>query len=120
MVLAAKLTPLATERWTRLQLLFVAACARINALDGMDVLIIAIVALAIAVSWGIGFAALGIIFSAGLLSMMIGCVVIAPLAGRFGRRPLVLAGLILITLGMIGSGLARDVAMLAEHLGEPA
>lgn len=93
-------------RWTPLQRIVVAICTLINALDGMDVLIISIVAPAMSKDWDVSFAALGIVFSAGLFGMMIGCVAVAPLADRFGRRPVVLAALAVMTLGTLGTGLA--------------
>jgi benzoate transport len=90
--------------WTPLQVMIVAICALINALDGMDVLIMSFVAPAMADDWGIGFEALGVIFSVGLAGMMIGCVVIAPFADSVGRRPMILAALVMLTVGTIGTG----------------
>ena len=104
--------PATETRWTALQIKVVALCALINMLDGMDVLVISFVAPALASEWGVSFQALGLIFSAGLAGMMIGCVVVAPLADVFGRRPVVIAGLGVMTIGMIGSGLASGVTML--------
>lgn len=92
-------------RWTRLQILVVALCTLINALDGMDVLIISFVAPAMAKDWGMSFQALGVIFSAGLAGMMVGCVLVAPLADGIGRRPVILAALVMMTIGTIGTGL---------------
>lgn len=95
--------------WAPLQILVVALCTIINALDGMDVLIISIVAPSIVDDWDISLSMLGLIFSAGLLGMMVGCVLVAPFADRVGRRPVVLGALILMTVGMVGTGLVRSV-----------
>jgi benzoate transport len=97
------------DRWTPLQLLVVALCVLINMLDGMDVMVIAYVAPAMAADWGVGFEALGVIFSAGLAGMMIGCVVLAPFADTFGRRPIILLALTLMTIGMCGTGLVDTI-----------
>lgn len=93
------------SEWARLQLVVVLLCAIINALDGMDVLIVSFVAPSLAKDWNVSFEGLGFIFSAGLAGMMAGCMLLAPLADIFGRRPMILVGLILITVAMIASGL---------------
>lgn len=98
-----------TVRWTPLQIGVVALCALINALDGMDVLIISFVAPSMAKDWEISFETLGAIFSAGLAGMMIGCVLVAPLADSFGRRPLILAALVMMTAGTIGTGVVDSM-----------
>ncbi|CAN5478131.1 MFS transporter [soil metagenome] len=95
--------------WTRLQIIVVAICTLINALDGMDVLIISFVAPAMAKDWGMSFEALGVVFSAGLAGMMVGCVLIAPLADGLGRRPVILAALVAMTMGTIGTGLVHGI-----------
>ncbi|WP_336962750.1 MFS transporter [Sphingobium aquiterrae] len=100
----------AGAHWTALQILVVVICTVINALDGMDVLIVSIIAPSLMEDWGIGLGALGMIFSAGLFGMMIGCVVVAPFADRFGRRPVVLAALTMLTVGMVGTGLVDTVS----------
>lgn len=113
MSLAATAAISSPAAWTPLQRRTVALCTAINALDGMDVLIVSILAPSLAADWKVGLGQLGAIFSAGLFGMMIGCVVIAPLADRIGRRPLVLAGLAVLAAGMLGTGLATGVASFA-------
>ncbi|GFE75442.1 MFS transporter [Novosphingobium sp. TCA1] len=100
-------------RWTSLQVLVVAICAAINALDGMDLLIMSYVAPAMAADWNIGLAALGVVFSAGLAGMMVGCVAVAPFADTWGRRPTVLLALVLMTVGAIGSGFADNIVVFS-------
>lgn len=102
-----------SDRWTPLQILVVAICAAINALDGMDLLIMSYVAPAMAADWNIGLATLGVVFSAGLAGMMIGCVAVAPFADTWGRRPTVLLALVLMTIGAIGSGFANDLIVFS-------
>jgi len=96
-------------RWTPLQLGVIATCTLINALDGMDVLIISFIAPSMATDWGMSFEALGVIFSVGLAGMMIGCIVIAPIADVLGRRPVVLAALVMMTVGTIGTGIVGSM-----------
>lgn len=101
--------PAALTQWSPLQLLVVALCTLINMLDGMDVLIVSFIAPAMATDWGVSFEELGVIFSAGLVGMMIGCVLVAPLADSLGRRPVVLAALAVMTIGTIGTGLVGSI-----------
>lgn len=104
--------PAAAEKWHAIQILVLALCFVINALDGMDILIMSYVAPALAKDWAINPATLGVVFSAGLAGMMFGSIVVAPLADRFGRRTMILAALTAMALAMIGSGLAQSVALL--------
>lgn len=97
-------------KWSSLQIAVIAICALINALDGMDVLIVSFVAPAMAKDWGISFASLGVVFSAGLAGMMAGCVLIAPLADGIGRRPVILVALLLMTIGTVGTGMVGSMA----------
>lgn len=98
-----------TAGWTRIQVMVVAICTVINMLDGMDVLIISYIAPAMAEEWGVSFEVLGVIFSAGLVGMMLGSIVIAPLADGIGRRPVVLGALVVITAGAFGTGLVQTI-----------
>jgi benzoate transport len=99
------------QGWTRFRATIIAICVLINMLDGMDVMVIAYVAPALSRDWNIGFELLGAIFSAGLAGMMIGSIVVAPFADRVGRRPVILAALVMMTLGMVGTGLAKGLAV---------
>jgi benzoate transport len=103
----------ASGNWSKIQILVVLLCALINALDGMDVMIIAYVAPALANDWQVGVEALGLLFSAGLVGMMIGCIVVAPFADIWGRRPTILLALILMTLGALGCGIVHDFTTFA-------
>lgn len=105
----SKATTAEGGRWTPLQIGVVAICALINALDGMDVLIISFIAPSMAKEWAISFEALGVIFSTGLAGMMVGCVLVAPLADGLGRRPVILAALVMLTVGTIGTGVVGSM-----------
>jgi MFS transporter, AAHS family, 4-hydroxybenzoate transporter len=98
--------------WTPAATLIVGLCFAINMVDGMDIVIMSFIAPALAIDWDIAPDALGIVFSAGLLGMAIGGLLIAPTADRFGRRRLILAALALMSAGMIGSGFVTTVPLL--------
>lgn len=101
-----------TTRWSRLQVLIVLLCFVINMFDGVDVLILTYIAPAVATDWNVSSASLGVVFSGGLAGMAVGGLLIAPLADRHGRRLLILASLLLMTIGMIVSGFTRNVGEL--------
>ena len=97
---------------TPFQVTAVSICLLINFLDGFDVLAIAFAAPSIAADWSVAPATLGIIFSAGLAGMVVGALFLSPFADRIGRRPLILACLLIISAGMLGSAIAANVPQL--------
>jgi AAHS family 4-hydroxybenzoate transporter-like MFS transporter len=90
----------------------VALCFAVNMIDGMDVTILSYVAPALQQSWSIDADTMGAVFSAGLLGMALGGVLVAPLADRLGRRPLILTALMLMSGGMLASGFVASVGEL--------
>lgn len=87
------------------QIVAVTICMAINMLDGFDVLAIAFTGPLIAKEWALSPTELGTLFSAGLAGMTLGSLVISPFADTLGRRPLVLFGLVVISVGMAGSSM---------------
>lgn len=94
------------------QLLAVSICLVINFLDGFDVLAIAFAAPQIALDWSVNSKDLGVIFSAGLAGMVVGALLLSPLADRFGRRRLILACLCVVTAGMLTTAISSNVPQL--------
>jgi MFS family permease len=80
------------------QFIAVALCCLINLADGYDVVSLALAAPLLTREWGVTPAALGIAFSAASVGLVLGAILIAPLADQVGRRPIVLAALSVITL----------------------
>jgi MFS family permease len=66
----------------------------------------------LSVAWSVSPERLGVLFSASLLGMAIGCLAIAPLADRLGRRPLLLAALSVTSVSMMLSAYAGNVTTL--------
>jgi len=99
--------PMRIGQWT-----VVAICIGILALDGYDVLSIAFAAPGITAEWGLSKATLGIVLSLELVGMALGSIFMGALADTRGRRPTMLLGLIILTLGMIAAGLAPNVYVL--------
>ena len=96
----------------KLQVTVIGICCMLNILDGFDVLAIAFAAPPIADEWAIQPAALGLVFSAGLVGMALGAMFIAPLTDRIGRRAMILICIVAISVMMAVTGLSRSVLEL--------
>jgi len=94
------------------QILAIAVTVGLNALDGYDVLAITFASPGIAAHWGIDRASLGIVISMGLIGMTVGSLVLGSLADMVGRRKLILACLVAMTVGMFFSATAGDIVTL--------
>jgi benzoate transport len=84
----------------RLQMVVIAITIFLNALDGFDVLSISYASPGIATEWGIDRAALGIVLSMELIGMSLGSVFLGGMADKIGRRPTILACLLVMVAGM--------------------
>ncbi|UOT01498.1 MFS transporter [Rhodococcus opacus] len=70
----------------RFHYLLLALAGAVMFLDGFDTQAISFVAPAIAREWGLPVASLGPIFSAAIVGLMVGYLVLSPLANRYGHR----------------------------------
>jgi benzoate transport len=95
-----------------LQIAAVAVTVGLTALDGFDVLSISFAAPGIAAEWGIDRAALGVVLSMELFGMALGALALGAMADRIGRRPTMLACLVLMTFGMFMVTGVRQLAGL--------
>lgn len=92
-------------------------CTTLSMLDGFDVLVMAFTASGVTKEWALTASQLGILLSSALFGMAIGSLFIAPLADRYGRRPLVLTCLCVIAAGLLLSAAARSMHELAALRG---
>lgn len=88
-------TPMSAYQW-----LIVALAVLLNMLDGFDVLAIAFTAKSIQTELGLTGVQIGTLMSAGFIGMAIGSMGLAPLADKFGRRPMLIIATALSALGM--------------------
>ena len=107
-----KVIPEETSVWTSTRIVVIALCFLLNMLDGTDLLIMSFIAPVLSVTWSVSPEELGVLFSASLAGMAIGCLLVAPFADRFGRRPLLLAALAVTATAMFVSGFTRNVEEL--------
>ena len=97
------------------QITAVVMCVMLNALDGFDVLSISFASPGIASEWGIARGALGVVLSMELIGMAVGSLVIGPFADRYGRRPMILLCLVLMTIGMYLAAIAASIIELSIY-----
>ncbi|MFI5610269.1 MFS transporter [Amycolatopsis sp. NPDC051903] len=81
-------------------------------LDGLDTQAISFVAPAVAREWSLPVAALGPIFSASIVGLMIGYLVLSPLANRVGHRRLVIVSTALFGVFTLLCALAGNETQL--------
>jgi MFS family permease len=94
------------------QWIVVALMVALNALDGFDVLSSAFAAPGITQEWGIERAALGVVLSAELVGMGFGSVLLGGVADKIGRKPTMLACLVVMAIGMYMAHAATAVTPL--------
>jgi len=105
--------PMGQRPMTMRQIVAIAMCVLLNALDGFDVLSISFASPGISQEWSIDRAALGVVLSMELIGMSVGSVLLGQAADRIGRQSTVMACLLIMATGMLGSGLVDSVGALA-------
>lgn len=91
------------------QILGVALCVVLNALDGFDVLAITFAAPSLAAEWRLAPHEIGLVISIGLIAMAVGSLFLAPVADVLGRRKIILLCLVLMGAGMLLSATSASV-----------
>jgi AAHS family 4-hydroxybenzoate transporter-like MFS transporter len=90
----------------------IAACAAAIFFDGFDAQAIGYVGPSLIQSFRIAPSALGPVFSAGLVGIMLGALFIAPLADRLGRRPVILASIVAFAVFTLATAWAGSIQAL--------
>jgi AAHS family 4-hydroxybenzoate transporter-like MFS transporter len=86
------------------QKLVMLLCALVIIFDGFDVLAIAYAAPALSAEFNIAKDQLGLVFSAGLIGMMIGALVLGPLGDKYGRRQAVIVSVVIFGVFSVLTG----------------
>jgi len=87
-------------------------CFVMNMCDGMDVMAVSYTAKEISTEWSVSPKNFGFVFSAGLIGMGLGALVLAPLADRAGRKALIVICLVLMGVTSLLTSLVDSMAML--------
>jgi AAHS family 4-hydroxybenzoate transporter-like MFS transporter len=86
-----------------------ALCGLVLAADGFDTQAIGYVAPAVIKDWGINKSALAPVFSAGLFGLLIGALLIGPLADSIGRRPVMIAATAWFGVGALATSFVTSL-----------
>lgn len=100
-------SPMSRYQWG-----IVLMAAIMNFLDGFDVLAIAFTATNISKEFGLSKTEFGVLVSAGLAGMVAGSMLLAPLADKWGRRPILLLSVSFSAVGLLISGLSTSPEIL--------
>lgn len=95
-----------------LQYIIFALCFILNMIDGMDVVIMSYSASSIMAELEVTRTEMGGIFSAGLIGMALGGLILGAYADKIGRRRIILGGLALIALGVMLGGFSQSISQL--------
>ncbi len=95
-----------------LQLSTILICFLMNMLDGMDVMVVSYAAPSISKNWSISPQSLGLVFSAGLLGMSIGAMLLAPRADKIGRKTMIIICNTLMSVSVFFTSYADTVEIL--------
>lgn len=87
-------------------------CFLIVMVDGYDSLVLSFIGPAITAHWGLDPHALGALFAATYFGAIIGALSMGPLSDRFGRKPLLIAALLLATVATAASAMAASIEQL--------
>jgi len=97
------------------QWLAFALCGAIILLDGYDLQALGLAAPVLARRWAIAPSSLGPALSASLIGLGIASALLAPLGDKFGRRPILTAGLLCVAISSGLTALATNIETLAIY-----
>jgi AAHS family 4-hydroxybenzoate transporter-like MFS transporter len=90
----------------------IALCTAIVFVEGMNAQSAGYVAPALREAWGLTPSELGLFFSSGLIGLMFGGLFVAPLADRIGRRPILLACVMLFGVCSLATAASASITLL--------
>lgn len=98
-------------RLSPMQWVILLFCMLASMIEGFDIVIIAYTAPAISQDWGVQSSELGVVFSAGVLGMTLGAMMLGGLADRYGRR-------IVVTGALLAAGVATSLVVYTSNVTE--
>ena len=105
------------SRLSPVQILVLVLCGLCMVMDGFDVQAMAYVAPALLKEWSVAKPALGPVFSAGLVGVMLGSLIFSIVADRIGRRPVLIGAMLFLAVSVFATAHASSLdAMLVLRL----
>ena len=95
-----------------IQVIVVVMCFILNMIDGMDILVVSFTATKLETEWGLSKTELGYIFSVGLIGMMIGCLLLAPIADKIGRAKMIMFSMSLVAISMLTTAVIDSYGLM--------
>ena len=89
-----------------------AICAVAATVEGYDLQVVGYVAPAISREWNLAAGAFGPTFSIGLVGLMLGCLFIAPLSDRLGRKTIIVGSTVAYSVLVLASAAADSLSTL--------
>lgn len=87
----------------------IALCCIANIADGFDVVSLALAAPVLTGEWGIAPEVLGALFSASAVGLTIGAFLVAPMADKIGRRPIMLGAMGTLAVSVMATAFSTTV-----------
>jgi len=100
------------DRFSPRQVLVLAICFLVAMIDGFDIMIVPFTAPAIIADWQVPSQQIGLLFSAGLLGMALGSMMLGSLADLYGRRPVIALAMMLAGLATAANYFAADIVQV--------
>lgn len=101
-----------TNHMGRLQKLILFFCFAIIALDGIDVVVMGLIAPQIIQEWGVSAKDLAPVLSSALVGLAIGALVSGPLSDRLGRKPILIISLAFFGIFTLLTAFSTDITHL--------
>lgn len=112
--------PRSSDRISLLQYMVAALCLLTVLIDGFDTQLAAFAGPLLIREFAVKPQTLGLIFGMGMFGALLGGVILGPLGDRFGRRPLLICSLCVMSAGSMATGFAHnayEVALLRLFTG---
>jgi MFS family permease len=101
---------IAGSKMSRFQILAVVTAIVLTVLEGYDAAMMAFVAPYVTKEFTSSASMIGVVLSGALIGMVVGSVIVAPIADKIGRRRIAIVGTVIVAIGMLASPFATAMA----------
>ncbi|WP_348789765.1 MFS transporter [Leifsonia sp. NPDC080035] len=101
---------IAGSRMSRFQIMAIVVAIVLTVLEGYDTAMMVFAAPYVTKEFASSSSMIGVVLSGALIGMVIGSILVAPLADRIGRRRIAIVGTVIVLAGMLIAPFATDMA----------